>query len=103
MLKNLIGVAGLKSLGPAVQYLAGQLLVESGMLLPVVAMHNTVRMHFDIEEAEYMHLTKTDASFPAGQFSMLADTARNEVQRWDAEGHCHIFHGTVMLICTHRR
>lgn len=49
------------------------------MLLPVLAMHNTVRMYFDIEEAEYLHLTKTDAAFPAEQFSMLADTARNEV------------------------
>ncbi|KAK9825810.1 hypothetical protein WJX74_009582 [Apatococcus lobatus] len=69
---------GLKSMGPAVQYLAGQLSVEAGMLLPVLATHNTVRMHFDIEEAEYMHLTKTDAAFPADQFSMLADVARNE-------------------------
>ena len=75
-----IGAAGLKALGPAVQYLAGQLSVEAGMLLPVLAMHNTVRMHFDIKEAEYLHLTKTDAAFPAEQFSMLADAARNEVR-----------------------
>ena len=64
------------------QYLAGQLPVEAGMLLPVLALHNTVRMHFDIEEAEYLHLSKTDAAFPAEQFSMLADTARNEVWHW---------------------
>lgn len=67
------------SLGPAVQYLAGELSVEHGMVLPLLASHNTVRMRFDIEEAEYLHLAKPDAAFPALHFAMLADHARNEV------------------------
>lgn len=69
----------MQSLGPAVQYLAGELSVEQGMGLPLVASHNTVRMRFDIEEAEYLHLAKPDAAFPALHFAMLADHARNEV------------------------
>ena len=64
---------------PALQYLAGELRVERGDVLPLLATHNTVRMRFDIEEAEYLHLAKTDAAFPVQHFSMLADTARNEV------------------------
>lgn len=66
-------------MGPAVQYLAGELVVEQGMVLPLLASHNTVRMRFDIEEAEYLHLAKPDAAFPALQFSMLADRMRNQV------------------------
>lgn len=31
------------------QYLAGELAVEAGMLLPLRAAHNTVAMRFDIE------------------------------------------------------
>jgi protein arginine N-methyltransferase 7 len=49
-------------------------------VLPLLAVHNTVRLRFDIEEAEYLHLAKTDASFPMAHFAMLADTARNEVR-----------------------
>lgn len=71
--------AGMQSMGPAVQYLAGELVVEQGMVLPLLASHNTVRMRFDIEEAEYMHLAKPDAAFPALHFSMLADRMRNQV------------------------
>ena len=33
-------------------------------VLPVVASHNTVRIQFEVESAEYMHLTVPDASFP---------------------------------------
>lgn len=61
---------------PAVQYLAGELSVQEGSVLPILATHNTVRMRFDIEEAEYIHLYKADASFPQRHFSMLADTGR---------------------------
>ena len=34
------------------------------------------RMRFDIEEAEYCHLAKSDASFPQYHFSILADVSR---------------------------
>ncbi|KAL3131069.1 hypothetical protein ABBQ38_000384 [Trebouxia sp. C0009 RCD-2024] len=70
--------SGMQSLGPAVQYLAGELSVEQGMVVPLLASHNTVRMRFDIQEAEYLHLAKPDAAFPALHFAMLADHARNE-------------------------
>ncbi len=72
--------AGLKTLGPAVQYLAGEMAVEAGMVLPLRAAHNTVRLRFDVEEAEYLNLTKADTSFPPRQFAMLADARRNEVR-----------------------
>ena len=65
---------------PALQYMAGELKVESGTVLPLLATHNTVRMRFDIEEAEYLNLSSSDATFPMQHFSMLADTARNEVR-----------------------
>ena len=35
-------------------------------------------MRFDLEREEYVHLYKTDASFPRQQFSMLADGSRAE-------------------------
>jgi type III protein arginine methyltransferase len=41
--------SGLKTLQPAVQYLAGELAVEAGMVMPLRAAHNTVAMRFDIE------------------------------------------------------
>ena len=72
--------AGMQSLGPAVQYLAGELSVEAGTVLPLEASHNTVRMLFHVEEGDYLHLAKPDASFPPQHFSMLADTRRNKVQ-----------------------
>jgi len=65
---------------PALQYMAGELKVESGTVLPLLATHNTVRMRFDIEEADYLNLSSSDATFPMQHFSMLADTARNEVR-----------------------
>ena len=64
---------------PAVQYLAGELKVEAGEVLPVLATHNTVRLRFDVEAAEYLHLAKPDAAFPAAHFAMLADVHRNDV------------------------
>ena len=60
------------------QYLAGELRVEAGQVLPVLATHNTVRLRFDVKAAEYLHLAKPDAAFPAAHFSMLADARRNE-------------------------
>lgn len=72
--------AGMTTLRPAVQYLAGEMSVEAGNVLPLLATHNTVRMRFDVEEAEYLHLAKPDAAFPAMHFSMLADSKRNEVR-----------------------
>lgn len=66
-------------MGPAVQYIAGELRVEAGAVLPLLASHNTVRMRFDVEQAEYLHLAKQDASFSATHFSMLADMRRNRV------------------------
>lgn len=69
----------MKTLCPAVQYLAGEISVEAGNVLPLLATHNTVRMRFYVEETEYLHLAKPDAAFPALHFSMLADAKRNEV------------------------
>ena len=65
---------------PALQYMAGELRVEQGDVLPLLATHNTVRMRFDMEEAEYLNLSSPDATFPMQHFSMLADTARNVVR-----------------------
>ena len=67
------------SMQPALQYMAGELRVDRGDVLPLLVTHNTVRMRFDLEEAEYLNLATPDATFPVQQFSMLADTARNEV------------------------
>lgn len=53
--------------------------MEAGTVLPLVASHNTVRMLFHVEEGDYLHLAKADATFPAVHFSMLADTRRNKV------------------------
>ena len=56
--------AGLKTLRPAVQYLSGILPVEEGDVAPLTCMHNTVRIRFDLDEAEYISLARPDASFP---------------------------------------
>ena len=66
-------------MGPALQYLAGEMSVEAGQVMPLVARHNTVRMQFHVEQAEYLHLAKPDASFPALHLSRLADHKRNQV------------------------
>ncbi len=76
--KHVLCFAGMTSLGPALQYLAGEMLVEEGTVIPLLASHNTVRMRFDVEQAEYLHLAKPDAAFPALHFSMLADRQRNQ-------------------------
>lgn len=67
---------GRRFLQPALQYLAGELQVEGGSILPVMATHNTVGMRFDIESADYIHLYKPDASFPCHHFNMIADQTR---------------------------
>lgn len=67
---------GLRCLQPAVQYIAGELPVDAGMVLPLVASHNTVRMRFDVESAEFLNLHKPDAAFPHCHFAMLADEGR---------------------------
>ena len=41
------------SLQPALQYLAGSLAVHTGMVLPLLASHNTIRLSFDLEEGGY--------------------------------------------------
>lgn len=70
-------VAGRKRyLQPALQYIAGELRVGPGHIMPVIASHNTVGMRFDIETAEYLHLMKPDASFPHRHFNMLADQGK---------------------------
>ena len=51
-----------------------------GAVLPLRCSHNTVRLRFDLEAAEYTHLAKTDAAFPVVHFSMLADRGRNEAR-----------------------
>ncbi|CAD7703466.1 unnamed protein product, partial [Ostreobium quekettii] len=72
------GDPGSSGRSPAVQYMAGELRVEAGDVLPLTCSHNTVRMRFDIEEAEYSHLMKNDLSFPQANFSILADSERAE-------------------------
>ena len=71
--------AGSTTLRPALQYMPGEMTVKQGEVLPLLASHNTVRLRFDVEQAEYLHLAKTDAAFPASHFSMLADQARYKV------------------------
>ena len=70
--------SGMCSLQPALQYLPGELAVEAGTVLGLRCSHNTVRMRFDLEREEYLHLYKTDASFSRQHFSMLADGGRAE-------------------------
>lgn len=68
--------AGGQWLQPALQYLAGELPVDTGYTLPIICSHNTVRMRFDIETADYLHLMKPDASFPHRHFAIVADKGR---------------------------
>jgi hypothetical protein len=74
-------LAGLRCLQPALQYIAGELRVDEGMVMPVTASHNTVRMRFDVESTDYLNLYKPDASFPHCHFAMLADEGRLQVWR----------------------
>ena len=54
--------------------------MEAGQTLPLLATHNTVRLRFGLEAAEYLHLARADASFPPVHFAMLADHGRNEAR-----------------------
>ena len=65
-------------LQPSVQYLAGELRVSKDTTMQILASHNTVRMQFDIESADYIHLMKRDSSFPHNQYEMLSDSSRIE-------------------------
>ena len=51
-----------------------------GAVLPLRCSHNTVRLRFDLEAAEYTHMAKADAAFPIVHFSMLANRSRNEAR-----------------------
>ena len=64
------------SLHPAVQYLPGEMGVRRDDVIPLTCAHNTVRAQFSVEDAEYLHLGKPDASFPQYHFAMLRDDAR---------------------------
>ena len=87
-------------LQPGIQYLAGELRVEKNTTMPIVATHNTVRMQFDIESADYLHLMKRDSSFPHNQFEMMADSSRLQAysraidravkQTLEEEGEAHV-------------
>ncbi len=56
-----------------------QISVDAETILPVVASHNTIRLSFTVEAAEYLRLHKASPSIPVHHFSMLADSTRNEV------------------------
>ena len=71
--------AGLKTLGPAIQYLAGELPVEQGAVIPLLASHNTVHLRFDLEDADYLHLAKPDAAFPLQHFALATDAVKHQV------------------------
>ena len=62
------------------QYLAGALTVDAGLVIPLQASHNTVGMRFDIAEADYLHLAKRDASFPLNHLHHLSDIPRHRVR-----------------------
>ena len=64
------------SMRAAIQFMPGQIAVNDGMVLPVTCAHNTVGIHFSVEDAEYDHLSKRDASFPKYHFHMLRDEGR---------------------------
>lgn len=96
------GGSGCATLRPALQYLAGEIVVDDGMVLPLVCEHNTVRLRFDVEAAEYINLANPCANFPPIQFTMLSDTLKYEayyraieraVERTKAKnpfGECHV-------------
>jgi protein arginine N-methyltransferase 7 len=89
-----------RAVGPALQYLPGELAARAGEARPLLARHNTVRLRFDVAAAEYLRLAKTDAAFPPAALEQLADGARlaaygralqRAVQRIRAaEGECHV-------------
>lgn len=64
------------SLHPSVQYLPGEIKVEEGAVCPLTCAHNTVSLQFSVDAAEYLHISKRDASFPQYHFALLADEER---------------------------
>ncbi|KFM29158.1 Protein arginine N-methyltransferase 7 [Auxenochlorella protothecoides] len=70
--------AGLRCLGPGLQYLQGAIEVLQGDTHPLLATHNTVRMRFDVEDAAYAATARRDAAFPPRHLAMLADGGKYE-------------------------
>ena len=71
--------AGMSTLRPAVQYLLGEVPVDEGTSVTLVASHNTAQIRFYVEEdVEMVHLSKRDSAFPPQIFSQLADVVRLE-------------------------
>ena len=64
------------SLTPSLFYLDGEIKSYANHVVPIKCSHNTVAMQFTVEDADYMHMMKKDASFPKYQFSILADERR---------------------------
>ena len=64
------------SLTPSLFYLDGEIKSYAKHVVPIKCSHNTVAMQFSVEDADYMHMMKKDASFPKYQFSILADERR---------------------------
>jgi protein arginine N-methyltransferase 7 len=89
-----------RAVGPALQYLPGELAARAGEARPLLARHNTVRLRFDVAAAEYLRLAKADAAFPPAALEQLSDGARlaaygraleRAVQRIRAaDGECHV-------------
>ena len=63
---------------PSAQYLPGEIKVAEGDVVPLTCAHNTVGVQFRVDDAEYIHVHKNDASFPQYHFAALKDTRRAE-------------------------
>jgi len=63
---------------PALIWLAGELPVSGGDTLPLTATHNTVRLAFDVAEAQYARLLRPTPSFPHTHFAAATDGVRLE-------------------------
>jgi protein arginine N-methyltransferase 7 len=66
------------SMHPSAQYLPGEIKVAEGDVVPLTCAHNTVGVQFRVDDAEYIHVHKNDASFPQYHFAALKDTRRAE-------------------------
>ena len=51
-------------LGPALQHLPGEARVHLGEVLPLRCSHNTVRMRFDLDSADFIRACKAIYTFP---------------------------------------
>ena len=68
--------SGVTSLHASVHYLQGELPIKAGEAWPLRCSHNTVRLHFTVDEADYIRIYKPDPTFPVAQFGMVADESR---------------------------